>query len=161
MLLDQAMHSVDGQALASTYVVDSQIFLWYLHFFIKIIVLAACFQKLAALHCTGRQRVQKLDTTGHQSHTNCIWVAASPMQIVPAWPPVACNMNKINGHSHATGVHTGAICMRLATTQVQFVCDQLPVAHYFSTIWQIVLTFSTKTERLHGQSAIAQTLCLA
>jgi hypothetical protein len=51
--------------------------------------------------------------------------------------------------------------MRLAATREQFVCDWPTDAHYFSTIWQIVLTFSSKTEGLHGQSAIAQTLCLA
>jgi hypothetical protein len=73
---------------------------------------------------------------------------------------------------HATGGHSGTTCMRLAASRIhfcmrlaatreQFVCDWPPDAHYFSTIWQIVLTFSSKTERLHGQSAIAQTLCLA
>jgi hypothetical protein len=51
--------------------------------------------------------------------------------------------------------------MQLAATQEQFVCHWPPDAHYFSTIWQIVLTFSSKTEGLHGQSAIAQTLCMA
>ncbi len=45
------------------------------------------------------------------------------MQILPAWPPVACSMKKINGNLHATDGHSGSTCMRLAATWVQFVCD--------------------------------------
>jgi hypothetical protein len=40
------------------------------------------------------------------------------MQIVTAWPPVAYNMNKIDGNLHATGGHAGTICMRLAATRL-------------------------------------------
>jgi hypothetical protein len=36
----------------------------------------------------------KLYPSGRQSHINCTQVAASRMQIVPAWPPVTCNKNK-------------------------------------------------------------------
>ncbi len=52
MRLDRAMHSVDGQEALITGMcrVDSQIFLCRLHYFIQIIVLAACLQKLLALH---------------------------------------------------------------------------------------------------------------
>jgi hypothetical protein len=48
----------------------------------------------------------------------CIQLAASRMQIVPAWPPGACNMNKIT-----------EICMRLAATRVQFACDWRPLRY--------------------------------
>jgi hypothetical protein len=52
------------------------------------------------------------------------------MQIVPAWPPVACNMNKIHrnlhatgGHAgknlHATGGHSSTICLRLVAARLQ------------------------------------------
>ena len=37
--------------------------------------------------------MQSMHATGGQSHINCTRVAASRMQIVPVWPPVACNMN--------------------------------------------------------------------
>jgi hypothetical protein len=90
----------------------------------------AC-KKLAALHATGRWHLQNLDATGSQSLTNCTRVAASCMQIVPGWPPVACNMNKINGNLHATGSHSGTMCMLLATNRVQFVCDWPPDAFNF------------------------------
>jgi hypothetical protein len=76
-------------------------------------------KKLAALHTTGRQRKQSLHATGGQSNLNCTRVAASRMQIVPAWQPVACNMNKIGRNLHATGGHAGTICMRLAATRLQ------------------------------------------
>jgi hypothetical protein len=58
-------------------------FSFFLKFFIKMIVLAAwqrAFKKLAALHCPGRKRVQKLHATDSQSHSNCTRVAASHMQ---------------------------------------------------------------------------------
>jgi hypothetical protein len=42
------------------------------------------------------------------------------MQILPAWQPVACNMNRIEGILHATAGHGDTICVRLAATQVQF-----------------------------------------
>jgi hypothetical protein len=45
-------------------------------------------------------------------------VAASRMQIVPVWPPVAGNMNNIEGNLHATG-----------GTQVQFACDLRPPSY--------------------------------
>ncbi len=60
---------------------------------------------------------------------DCSRVAASRMQIVPAWPPVACNMNKIDGNLHATGSHVDTICMRLAATRVQFACDWRPLSY--------------------------------
>jgi hypothetical protein len=57
--------------------------------------------------------MQNLHATGGQSHNNCTEVTASRMQIVPSWPPVACNMYKIDGNLHVTGGHAGTICMRL------------------------------------------------
>jgi hypothetical protein len=44
-------------------------------------------------------------------------LAASRIQIAPEWPPVACNMNKTDGNSPATGGHAGTICVRLAATR--------------------------------------------
>jgi hypothetical protein len=64
----------------------------------------------------ARNWSQKLHATGGQWHIICTRVAASRMQIVPVWLPVACNMNKIDGNFHATGGHTSTICMRLAAT---------------------------------------------
>ncbi len=48
------------------------------------------------------------------------WVAASRMQIVPKWPPVAWKFPLILFMLHVTGGHAGTICMQLAATQVQF-----------------------------------------
>ncbi len=62
--------------------------------------------------------MQSLHATGCQLHVNCTRVAASCMQIVPGWPPVACHMNKIDWNLHATDGH-GTICMWLAATRVQ------------------------------------------
>jgi hypothetical protein len=73
-------------------------------------------KKLAALHSTGRLRMQSLHATGGQSHINYTRGTASSMQIVPAWPPVAFKINKIDGDLHATGGHAGTICMRLSAT---------------------------------------------
>ncbi len=57
-------------------------FYWFPHCLIHIIVLAACFQKkLAALHCTGRQRVQKLHATAVAGRIQIVPVAASRMQL--------------------------------------------------------------------------------
>jgi hypothetical protein len=50
--------------------------------------------------------------SSHQSHAN-----------LPAWLPVAYNINKINDNLSATGGHIGTICMRLVATRVQFECD--------------------------------------
>ncbi len=50
-------------------------------------------------------------------------VAASRMQIVPAWPPVAGKLPSISFMLHATGGHSGTICIRLAATRVQFESD--------------------------------------
>jgi hypothetical protein len=46
-------------------------------------------------------RIQKVHATGGQSHTNCTQVAASHMQIVPEWPPVACKLYTCGRQSHA------------------------------------------------------------
>ncbi len=69
----------------------------------------------------------ELYPNGRQSHINCTQVATSPMQIVPALPPVVSNINKIDQSLHATGGHAGTICMRLAATRVQFACDWRPL----------------------------------
>jgi hypothetical protein len=50
-------------------------------------------------------------------------VASSRMQIVPEWLPVACKFSTDFIHVYATGGHTGKICMRLAATRVQFICE--------------------------------------
>jgi hypothetical protein len=71
----------------------------------------------------------KLNATGSQSHSNCIQAATSCMQILPAWPPVPYNMNKIDDNLSGTGGHMGTICMRLVATRVQFECDW-PTLHF-------------------------------
>jgi hypothetical protein len=41
-----------------------------------------------------------------------MWLAASGIQIVPEWPPVACNMNEIDSNlpaTIATGIHSGIV----------------------------------------------------
>ncbi len=59
---------------------------------------------------------------------SCNLVAASRVQIVPEWPPVACKVNFIHvacdwrphGYNlHATGGHGGTNCMRLAASRMQ------------------------------------------
>ncbi len=59
----------------------------------------------------------KLYLSGLQSHANCT-----------AWPPVACKFRPILFMLHATGGHASTICMRLAATRVQFICDWPSVA---------------------------------
>ncbi len=63
--------------------------------------------------------MQKVQATGGQSHANCIQVAASRMQIVPAWPPVACNMNKIDGNLPATGGHIDKKFVKVANRKIE------------------------------------------
>jgi hypothetical protein len=60
---------------------------------------------------------------------NWMRLAASRIQIAPAWPLVACNMIKIHGNLPATGRHAGTICMRLAATRLQFECDWRPLGY--------------------------------
>ncbi len=86
-------------------------------------------KKLASWHATGCKRMQSLHTTGGQSHINWTRVASSRMLIVPAWPPVAWSMNKIDGNLHATVGHAGTICMQLAATLLQFACDWRPLRY--------------------------------
>ncbi len=70
-----------------------------------------------------------LHATGSQSHINCTRVAANRMQIVPVWPPVTCNINKVGRNLHATGGHAGTICMQPAATRVQLACDWRPLGY--------------------------------
>jgi hypothetical protein len=81
--------------------IDSQIFQWLLHFFIQIIVLAACLQESggfasiwplahAKFACDWQPAAYKLYPSGCQSHINCTRVAA-------------CHNNKIDKNLHATG----------------------------------------------------------
>ncbi len=84
------------------------------------------------------QKQHATGATGGQSPSNCTRVANSRMQkkIVPAWPPVAgkvpsiffhfaCNQRPQGHNLHATGGHSGTICMRLAATWLQFECDRI------------------------------------
>jgi hypothetical protein len=117
--------------------VNSQIFLWCLHFSIQKFFLAACLQKTSGFarnrplsHAKFASCIYivpkwlpvacKLYPSGLQLHANCTQVAASRMQIVPAW--------LILFMLHGTGGHVGTICMQLAGSRVQFICDWLPVA---------------------------------
>jgi hypothetical protein len=50
------------------------------------------------------------------------------MQIVPARPPVACNMDKLAEICMRLAL-TGTIFMRLAATQIQFACKWRPLGY--------------------------------
>jgi hypothetical protein len=54
-------------------------------------------------------------------------VAASHMQIIPEWPPIAVKFPSILFMLPGTGGHAGTICMQWAATWVQFECDWPPV----------------------------------
>ncbi len=74
-----------------------------------------CLQKkLAALHATGAYIFTRVAASWMQITR----VAASRMQIVPTWPLVACNMNKLK-----------EIYMRLVATRVQLACNWLPLRY--------------------------------
>ncbi len=62
---------------------------------------------------------------------SCNRVAASCMQIVPAWMPVACKFPPILSMLHVTGGHAGTICMRLTATRLQIICNWPPVVCKF------------------------------
>jgi hypothetical protein len=88
--------------------------------------------------CVRLAAMQMLHATGSQLHINCTGVAASCMHIKPAWPLVACNMNKSTDIC-ATGGHTGTICMGLAAIQVQFACDLRPLRYNLhATDWRLL-----------------------
>ncbi len=59
----------------------------------------------------------KLYLSGRQSHANCIWVAASRMQIVHAWPPVTCKF------------YSCCMWLHVAAMQVQFAYDWRPLGY--------------------------------
>ncbi len=63
--------------------------------------------------------MQSLHATGGHSHINCTRVAASRMQIVPQWQPVACKLYPRGHQSHATWIKLAEICMRLEATRLQ------------------------------------------
>jgi hypothetical protein len=72
-------------------------------------------------------------------------MAASPMQIVPVWPPVA-QISVDLFMLHATSGHAGLICMQLAATPVQFICNWLPVACN-------ICMAASRTQHLHALAA--------
>jgi hypothetical protein len=75
------------------------------------------FEKLAALHCTG--------------HQNSLRLAASRVQILPEWPPVACKFYLRCCLSHATWIQVTVICLGLAATRLQFAVT----GGHSGTIW--------------------------
>ncbi len=88
----------------------------------------------------------------------CMRLAASRMQILPEWPPLACKLYPSGRQTHATwiksaeiflatGGHTGIICMRLAATGVQFACD-----------WRPLLGYKTRDKQTRGVQKAAFTL---
>ncbi len=70
-------------------------------------------QSHAKIACDWRPVAFKLNPSGRQSHA-----------IIPAWPPVAGKFP----FSLACG-HTGTICMPLAATGVQFICNWWPLGY--------------------------------
>jgi hypothetical protein len=86
---------------------------------------------------------------------SCNRVAASCMQIVPAWPPVACIVLPILFMLHATGGHVGTICMLLATTGVQFICDWWPLRYnLYLTGHQSHANFACAGCQLHAKPPV-------
>jgi hypothetical protein len=86
---------------------------------------------MAALHCTGRLRMQNLHAIGGQSHI-----------ILPEWPPVTCNINKIDGNLHAPGGHavynfhvhvhaTGSHSVTRQEARIQGVCKRPSLHHNY------------------------------
>jgi hypothetical protein len=63
------------------------------------------------------------------------------MQIVPAWPQVACNMNKID-------------CSLPAATRVQFACNWQPLGYNLNAMAASRMTF------LHTTGGNPDTICL-
>ncbi len=61
----------------------------------------------------------KLYPSGRQSHANGNRVAASCMQHEKNQPKFACNWRPCGYNLHATGGHSGTICMPLAATRLQ------------------------------------------
>ncbi len=96
--------------------------------------------------------MQSLHATGSQSHINCTREPASRMQIVPTWPPVPCNLNKIS--------HAGTICMRLAATGVQFACNWPPLGYnlhatgHSGTIYMQLANFSCNSGPLRAKPLV-------
>ncbi len=60
---------------------------------------------------------------------NSMRLAAIRIQIVAEWLPVPCKLPLILFILHATGGHTGTICMRLAAARIQFACDWRPLGY--------------------------------
>jgi hypothetical protein len=60
---------------------------------------------------------------------SCNRVAASRMQIVPKWPPVAYKLYPRGRQSHANFGQFYSCCTRLAATRVQFACDWQPLGY--------------------------------
>jgi hypothetical protein len=65
---------------------------------------------------------------------SCTRVAASRMQIVPEWQPVACKLYLRGRRSHANFGRFHSRCMLLAATRVQFACDWRPLGHNLHAI---------------------------
>jgi hypothetical protein len=57
--------------------------------------------------------------SGRQSNANCTRVAASRMQIYADFIHVACDWLPRGYNLHATGGHSGTICMRLPASRMQ------------------------------------------
>ncbi len=115
MRLDQVMHSVDGQALASTYVAQILRFFNDPSFFYSNNCSGSVLSK------NWRLRTQLAGACKHWMR-----LAASCIQIVTTWPVVACKLYPCGRQSHATWIKSTEICLRLAATRVQFACNWRP-----------------------------------
>ncbi len=71
---------------------DSRIFKLRLHLLIQIIALEACLQKTGGFARNWPITRAKIGCDLRQP--NCTRVAASRMQIVTEWPPVACSVTE-------------------------------------------------------------------
>jgi hypothetical protein len=88
---------------------------------------------------------------------SCTQVAASCMQIVPEWTPVACKLYPRGRQLNANFSQFYSCCMRLAATQIQFSFDWQPLRYnLYATGRQSHAYFACAS----GQAAsFLQTLC--
>ncbi len=72
---------------------------------------------------------------------------ASPWQIVPKWPPVACSLYPRGRQSHTRWIKSMEICMRLAVTRIQFSCDLRPLVTIFMRLVANLVTRQEASEQ--------------
>jgi len=103
-------------------------------------------------------------------------LAASRLQIIPEWPPVACKLYPCGRQLHATWIKLMGICMQLAATRVQFACNWRPFGYHlyatgrqthpnFASKWRplgnnLYATGASRIQFLHPSGGPSGTICL-